>query len=71
MKQAAKALTSSLYMVEAQLQPLTLNSVIAAILLYRREKTLAMAEIIEDADFIFNYFKTKLHAKTTMSVPPT
>ena len=48
-----------------------MNSVVAAILLYRREKTLAMAEIIEDADFIFNYFKTKLQQKTTMTVPPT
>jgi hypothetical protein len=30
-----------------------MNSVVAAIILYRSEKTLLVDEILEDADFIF------------------
>ena len=42
----------------------------ASIILYRREKFLSIAEIVEDADFLFKYFKTKRSRKTTMNVVP-
>lgn len=71
MNKAAKSLTSTLYRLEADAQPLTLNSIIASIILYRRDmKALPIDEIVEDADFIFNYFKTKL-SQTTMTVSPS
>jgi len=50
---------------------LTLNSVIASIILYRRENKLALAEIIEDSDFLFRYFRTMRAHATNMHAPPT
>lgn len=55
----ATQLTRSLYRIEAVSQPLTMNSVVAAIILYQNSKTIKVEEILEDADFIFQYLMRK------------
>ena len=67
----ATNLTRELYRIEAQGQPLTINSVVAAIILYRNETTLAVDEILDDAEFIFAYLMRKRAHKTTITILPS
>lgn len=48
-----------------------MNSVVAAIILYQQAKTIAVDEILEDADFIFQYLMRKRAQKTTITIPPS
>jgi len=67
----ATQLTRTLYRNESLAQPLTMNSVVAAIILYQQAKTIAVDEILEDADFIFQYLMRKRAQKTTITIPPS
>lgn len=68
---AALALTTDLFKIEAFQQPLTLNSIVASIILYRREKSLPVADIAEDAEFLYEYIRDSESRRTTMNAKPT
>lgn len=70
LEKASILLTQELYNTQAHATPVTLNTIIAAILLKSRKKQMVMPELLEKAKIIYEYIKIKDKAPYQMEVPP-
>ena len=62
--QASFKLSQELYIRQQKETPVTLNSIVAAVLLQERNDTILMDEVIDRANTIYNYIKLKDNAFT-------
>lgn len=63
-------LTQELYLRQQEATPVTLNSLIAAVLLYEPDEKLAMSDLLARTNTIYQYVKIKQHTITMMQVRP-
>jgi glycerol-3-phosphate O-acyltransferase len=63
-------LTQELYLRQQEATPVTLNSLIAAVLLYEPDEKLAMSDLLARTKTIYQYVKIKQHTITMMQVHP-
>ena len=63
-------LTQDLYIRQHEATPVTLNSLIAAVLLYEPDDKISMTELLSRTTTIYQYVKMKQHTTTLMQVKP-
>lgn len=69
-EQISFELTEQLYLRQQKASPVTLNSLIAAVLLYERQKSIKMSDLLYISDQIYQYVKKKQNSTTLMQVKP-
>ena len=66
----AFSLTKELYLRQQQATPVTLNSLIAAVLLYETSDSMKMSDLLARTTLIYEYVKIKKNTTTYMAVKP-
>jgi glycerol-3-phosphate O-acyltransferase len=63
-------LTEHLYLCQQKASPVTLNSLIAAVLLNARKQSIEMADLLHVTNLLYQYVKKKQNSSTLMQVKP-